>query len=144
MKKYQITLFAILLIGVANSQSWKILTNDNNRFKLWNLSIVQNDTLIGTKSEETIEVPIQNISSIRYYNFHVGFGLIGVVVGAPVGMIIGLLKNYEKGVGTGLALGAVVGGIIFTRSFGKRFTLKDMTLEQKVDKINKLIEKYEK
>ena len=59
-------------------------------------------------------------------------------------MFAGLDANYET---SGLILavpGAIVGYLIFSKSFGGRHNLYDMTLEEKVIKINILIEIYEK
>jgi hypothetical protein len=146
----KITLIAILFIGAANCQNWKILTIHNSKLKFDNLPIVQNDTLIINESDNIIKVPIQNISIIGYNNFSVLgaiFGApIGGLLGFPIGIKIGLatVDNYETGAIPGLVIGAIVGAIIFSRAFGEYYTLSDMAIDQKVDKINKLIEKYEK
>jgi len=142
----QLILFVILLISAANSQSWQILTIDDNRFKLDSLSIVKNDTLFVTESGETVEIPIENISSIWNNKFKVVRGILGVVVGAGIGTVIGFVtgKNVEESMTKGLAIGAIAGGIIFSIPIGKHYILDNMTLEQKVDKINTLIEIYEK
>lgn len=148
----------ILIISVANSQNWKIITINNNRFKLDSLIIAQNDTLIGVKFDNTIKIPIQNIRHISYRfktnrsntNRAVG-GAIGCGVGGCVGLIIGanvaiaMVDNYEPGLGIGLLGGALLGAKIFSSNFylRKLYTIDDLTAEQKTDKINSIIEIYE-
>lgn len=150
MKKLQIVVFTILLLGVVNCQSWKILTFDNSKFKFDNLSIVQNDTLVGIKSGDIIALPIQNIQSMRYKNINVGRGILGGclgwITGAITGMFIGAstVDNYETGGNVGVIVGVIAGYLIFSKSLGTEYKLNNMTLEQKVDKIKTLIEVYEK
>lgn len=147
MKKLQIFAFAILLLGVANCQSWKILTTDGNKFKFDNLSIVQNDTLVGIESGDVIGVPIQNILIIRRYrNINVGNGIMGGCIGWPIGGLMGAsaAANYETGAAVGVVIGVITGYLIFSKSLGIEYKLNNMNLEQKIVKINKLIEKYEK
>ena len=146
MKKLQIVVFAILLVGVANCKSWKILTTDDNKFKFDELSIVQNNMLIGIESGNVIEVPVQNIQSIRYKNIDVGKGILGGCIGWVLGGLMGAsaASNYETGANTGVVVGVIVGYVIFSKSLGTEYKLNDMTLEQKVDKINTLIEVYKK
>ena len=146
----QMIVFAILLIGVANSQSWKIYTIDKNNFKFDNLSIVQNDTLVGIESGDIIEVPVQNILSVRSKNTNVGCGIAGGCIGGLTGGIMGMFMgvaiadNYETGGLIFTVSGTIVGYLISSNSLGARHNLYNMTLEQKVDKINTLIEIYEK
>ncbi len=152
MRKLQVVLFAILLIGVANSQSWKIYTIDNNKFKFDNLSIVQNDTLVGIEPGEVIKVPVQNIISIRYGKTSLGWGILGGCVGYPIGAILGAMMtvsvsdNYETGLSIGAVIGPIVGFLLFSKIpyIGKQHNFDNMTLEQKVDKINALIAIYDK
>ena len=154
----QTLVFAMLLIGIANCQSWKILTIDNNRFKLDSLVITHNDTLIGIKSDNIIKIPIHNIRHLSYSiktnrnnTNRVAFGAIGCVVGGSVGMLIGtnlalaIVDTYEPGLAAGLIGGALLGAKIFSSNFSLRklYTISDMTIDQKVDKINSLIETYE-
>ncbi len=149
-KKRQVVLFTILLITIANCQSWNILTNNDNKFKFDNMYSVQNDTLIGLESEKTIKVPIKDISNIWYNNVSIGRGIIGAGLGGLLGGIVGIfagvaiVDNYETGSAAGLVIGAIAGGMLFSKSIGKHYILSNMTIEQKIAKINSLIEKYEK
>lgn len=143
----QIILFVFLIMNIANSQSWKILTTDGNKFKFDNLSIVQNDTLVGIESGDVIRVPIQNILIIRRYrNINVGNGIMGGCIGWPIGGLMGAsaAANYETGLSIGVVVGVIVGYLIFSKSLGIEYKLNNMNLELKIVKINKLIEKYEK
>lgn len=142
----QIILFAILLMGFAHSQTWGIITIEDRSINLDNLSIIQNDTLIGIVFGDVIEIPIQNILSIRYKNINVDKGILGGCLGWATGAVLGmsLSSNYETGGNAGVIVGTIVGYLIFSKSFGAKYKLNNMTLEQKVDTINKLIEKYEK
>lgn len=146
MKKLQIVVFTILLLGVVNCQSWKILTINDSSIKLDNFSSVQNDTLVGIKSGDVIEVPIQNILSIRYKNINVGKGIMGGCLGWIMGGLMGAMSaaNYETGASVGVIVGVIAGYLIFSKSLGTEYKLNNMTLEQKVNKIKTLIEVYEK
>jgi outer membrane lipoprotein SlyB len=146
MKKRQIVVFTVLLLGIANCQSWKILTTDGNKIKFDNLSIVQNDTLTGSESENVIRIPIQNIMSIWHKDIKVGKGIVGgcagYILGIPLGMSI--YHKYETGANIGVAVGAIVGYVIFSNSFGTVYELNNDNVQQKVNKINALIETFEK
>ena len=152
MNKQKLVLFAILLIGFAQSQSWKILTIDKNKIKFDNLSNVQNDTLVGIESGEVIEVPVQNILSIRYGKTSLGWGILGGCIGYPIGAILGAFitviasDNYETGLPIGAVIGPIAGFLLLSKLpyFGKQHNFDNMTLEQKVDKINALIAIYDK
>jgi len=142
----QMILYIIIFINVANCQSWKILTTYDNKFKYDNLSIVQNDTLVGIESGNVIEVPVQNIQSMRYKNINVGRGILGGCLGWITGGLLGAsaASNYETGANTGVVIGVIVGYTIFSKSLGTEYKLNEMTLEEKVEKINTLIEIFEK
>ena len=141
----KITLIAILFIGAANCQSWKIFTNDGSRYILNKLSKVKNDTLF-IKSDVLFEIPVEIISSIGQYNTPAGFGIVGALGGGALVGTIGFFtsNNYENGFRTGFIIGAVGGGLIFSRKKGKYYNLNAMTTEQKIDTLNKVIEKYTK
>ena len=147
-KKSQVVLFAILLITIANCQNWKILTNNDNKFKFDNVYSVQNDTLFVIESGTMLKVPIKDISNIWYNNFSVGRGIIGSGFGGLLGGVVGygeesaIFKHYEGGFNSGYIIGAIAGGVIFSRPIGKHYVLSDMTIEQKIAKINYLTEKY--
>ncbi len=152
MLKKQVVLFAILLITIANCQSWKILTNNDIKFKFDSMSIVQNDTLFVIESEKTLKIPIKDISNIWYKNPNVDRGLVGGCLGWILGGYMGIslgaaaTDNYEMGGRIGVVLGTTLGYVIFSKSLGTKYKLSGMTIEQKVDKINYLIlmEKYNK
>ncbi len=67
-------------------------------------------------------------------------------MGVSVAMKIGTttVDDYKIYSNQGMVIGAIGGIIIFPKLFSKRFEFKDLNFEQKVEKINKLIEIHEK
>lgn len=144
MKKQQIVFFAILLIGFANSQTWKIQRDNGSKRDYDKLIKIENDTLYVELSEKITGVPIKNIQKITHRSkYRYDAGLVGCAIGGLAGLVIGAITvGNESGISIGVATGTVAGFMLFTNLFDKRFDLAQRSNEEKKDIINAIITIY--